>query len=173
MISRDAVDSHLAGVPVITGSLPRAGERAYVEYQNYEFGDAEAFARAWGDDEETAWRQLRADCEPFSEAVLDYLLSDDELGARVCGAVADIPAGACWLAGKLSRLQRVERVYAQDLSQGFLGRVGIRVFLDLGGDPSKLTFVASDFTALPLPAGGRPSTTPARYQRPSTTSATT
>lgn len=151
MISRDAVDSRLAGVPVIKGSLPRAGERAYVEYQNYEFGAAEAFAAAWDDDEETAWRRLREDCEPFSEAVLDYLLSDDELGARVHGAVADIAAGSCWLAGKLSRLQRVERVYAQDLSQGFLERVGIRVFLDLGGDPNKLTFVASDFNGIPLP----------------------
>jgi len=153
MISRDAVDSHPAGVPVVKGSLPRAGERAYVEYQNYEFGDAEALAAAWGDDEETAWRQLREECEPFSEAVLDYLLSDDDLQTRVHGAVADIAAGSCWLAGKVSRLQQVERVYAQDLSQGFLERVGIRVFLDLGGDPSKLTFVASDFNDLPLPDG--------------------
>ena len=153
MATQQAIEavSTVAAVPVIKGSLPRASERAYVEYQNYEFGDAEAFAHAWGDDEETAWRQLRAECEPFSEAVLDYLLSDDDLQARVHGVVADIAAGSCWLAGKLSRLPRVQRVYAQDLSQGFLERVGIRVFLDQGGDPSKLTFVASDFNDMPLP----------------------
>lgn len=138
-------------VATLKGSLPRVTERAYVEYQNYEFGGAEAFARAWGDEEETAWRRLREELEPFSEAVLDYLLSDDELQARVRGVVADIAAGSCWLAGKVSRLAQVERVYAQDLSQGFLERVGVPVFLDQGGDLSKLTLVASDFNDMPLP----------------------
>jgi SAM-dependent methyltransferase len=153
MILEDGGNNHLARVPVIEGSLPRVTERAYVEYQHYEFGGAEAVATARGDDEETAWRQLREECEPFSEAVLDYLLSDEVLRARVRGVVADIAAGSCWLAGKVSRLQQVQRVYAQDLSQGFLERVGLRVFLDQGGDLSKLTFVASDFNDMPLPDG--------------------
>jgi len=153
VIPVDGGRTALAQVEVIEGSLPRLSERAYVEYHNYEFGGAEAFARAWGDDQETAWRQLREELEPFSEAVLDYLLSDGELRARVRGAVADIAAGSCWLAGKVSRLPQVERVYAQDLSQGFLERVGVRVFLDQGGDLSKLTLVASDFNDMPLPDG--------------------
>ena len=140
-------------IPVIRGSLPRVTERAYVEYHNYESGDAEVFASAWGDDEETAWRKLREELEPFSEAVLQYLLNDDELRARVRGIAADIGAGSCWLAGQVSRVSQVDRVYAQDLSEGFLNRVGVRVFLDQGGDLSKLTFVTSDFNDLPLPDG--------------------
>jgi SAM-dependent methyltransferase len=151
--SENGGGNDLARVPVINGSLPRVSERAFVEYDHYEFGGAETFASAWGDDEETAWRQLREDLEPFSEAVLDYLLSDADLRARVGSVAADIAAGSCWLAGRISRLQQVQRVYAQDLSQGFLERVGLRVFLDRGGDLSKLTFVASDFNDMPLADG--------------------
>lgn len=139
-------------VPVIEGALPRAGERAYVEYEHYEFGGAAAFASAWGDDEKSAWRRLREKLEPFSEPVLDILLADGELGSRVRGAVADIGAGSCWLAGRVSRLPQVERVYAQDLSPGFLEGVGVQVYADQGGDVAKLTLVSSDFSQIPLPS---------------------
>jgi SAM-dependent methyltransferase len=137
-------------VPMIKGVLPRESERSYVEYEHYEFGGADSFASAWGDDEKTAWKRLREKLEPFSEPVLDILLGDDELSPRVHGTVADIGAGSCWLAGKVSRLPRVERVYAQDLSGGFLERVGIQVYGDQGGDLRKLTLVTSDFSQIPL-----------------------
>jgi len=139
-----------ASVPVVEGALPRKGERAYVEYEHYEFGGADAFASEWGNDQKTAWRRLREKLEPFSEAVLDALLADDALAARVHGSVADIAAGSCWLSGKVSRLPAVERVYAQDLSLGFLEKVGTQVYEDLGGDFSKLTLVTSDFNSIPL-----------------------
>lgn len=139
-------------VPVIEGALPRAGERSYVEYEHYEFGGAAAFASAWGEDEKIAWRRLREKLEPFSEPVLDILLADDALRSRVRGAVADIGAGSCWLAGRVSRLPQVERVYAQDLSRGFLEGVGVQVYADQGGDLAKLTLVSSDFNDIPLPA---------------------
>lgn len=138
-------------VPVIVGTLPRVSERAYVEYEHYESGAAEVEASEYDDDQKTAWRRLREQCEPFSEAVVDYLLRDAELSRRVHGAVADLGAGSCWLAGKISRLEAVERVYAQDLSRGFLERVGLPVFLDHGGDQGKLIFVVSDFNDIPLP----------------------
>ena len=140
-------------VPVIEGALPHEGERSYVEFEHYEFGGADAFASEWGDDQKTAWRRLREKLEPFSEAVLDYLLADDELSSRVRGSVADVAAGSCWLSGKVSRLPAVQRVYAQDLSRGFLERVGTQVYEDLGGDVSKLTLVASDFNHIPLETG--------------------
>ncbi len=139
-------------VPVIEGDLPRTGERSYVEYEHYEFGGAAAFASAWGDDAKEAWRRLREKLEPFSEPVLDTLLADEELRSRVHGVVADIGAGSCWLAGKVSQLPQVERVYAQDLSRGFLEGVGVPVYEDQGGDLEKLTLVSSDFSHIPLPS---------------------
>ncbi len=139
-------------VHLIEGALPRPSERAYVEFEHYEFGAAAAFASEWGDDEKTAWRRLREKMEPFSEPVLDILLADPELSARVRGTVADIGAGSCWLAGKVSALDRVDRVYAQDLSPAFLRDVGVKCYGDLGGDLSKLTLVSSDFSQMPLPA---------------------
>ncbi|MBI5287638.1 MAG: class I SAM-dependent methyltransferase [Chloroflexi bacterium] len=140
-------------VPVVEGALPRKGERAYVEYEHYEFGGADAFASGWGDDQKTAWRRLREKLEPFSEAVLDTLLADEGLASRVHGSVADIAAGSCWLSGKVSRLPAVDRVFAQDLSRGFLEKVGTQVYEDLGGDLSKLTLVTSDFNSIPLESG--------------------
>lgn len=141
-----------SSVPLIEGELPRAGERAYVEFEHYECGGATAFASEWGDDEKTAWRRLREKMEPFSEPVVDFLLADPELSSRVRGSIADIGAGSCWLAGKVSALDRVVHVYAQDLSPAFLQSVGVKVYTDLGGDLSKLTLVSSDFSQIPLPA---------------------
>jgi SAM-dependent methyltransferase len=140
-------------VPVIGGALPRRHERSYVEYEHYEFGGADAFASEWDGDQKTAWRKLREKLEPFSEAVLGELLADPELRARVQGTVADIAAGSCWLAGKVSRLPSVDRVYAQDLSRSFLERVGTQVYSDQGGDLSKLTLVCSDFNQMPVETG--------------------
>ncbi len=140
-------------VPIIEGALPHEGERSYVEYEHYEFGGADAFASEWDDDQKTAWRKLREKLEPFSEAVLDELLADATLSSRVRGTVADIAAGSCWLAGKVSHLPSVDRVYVQDLSRGFLERVGTQVYEDQGGDLSKLTLVASDFNHIPLESG--------------------
>jgi SAM-dependent methyltransferase len=151
-MNAQAIQTLNAPIPVISGALPREGERAYVEYEHYEFGGAAAFASEWGDDEKTAWRRLREKLEPFSEPVLDILLADAELASRVRGAVGDIGAGSCWLAGRVSQLDSVDRVYAQDLSPSFLEGVGVQVYTDLGGDLDKLTLVSSDFTQIPLPS---------------------
>lgn len=138
-------------VPSIIGRLPRESERSYIEYQMYDSGEADKPAGSGTEDTATAWRRVQEEYGPFSQAVLDYLLNHEELGMLVRGAVADIGAGSCWLAGKVSRLERVERVFAQDLSLGFLRRVGLPAFLDNGGDSRKLTFVVSDFNDIPLP----------------------
>lgn len=139
------------GVQSIIGRLPRESERSYIEYQKYESGEADKPADAGTEDAATAWRRVQDEFGPFSDAVLDYLLNHEELGMLIRGSVADIGAGSCWLAGRVSRLDRVERVFAQDLSLGFLRRVGLPVFLDNGGDSRKLTFVVSDFNDIPLP----------------------
>jgi SAM-dependent methyltransferase len=144
--------SPVGAVPVLRGALPRPTERAYVEYVNYNDGAAEqaALGRVDSGEPAAAWRSVRDQFGPFSDAVLAYVLNHPSLGSLVRGDVADIAAGSCWLAGKVSPLPRVERVYAQDLSEGFLQRVGVPVFLDQGGDLAKLTLVASDFNHLPL-----------------------
>jgi SAM-dependent methyltransferase len=142
-----------ADVPVLRGALPRPSERAYAEYLNYDGGAAEqgALERAAAGEPAAAWRSVRDEFGPFSDAVLAYVLEHPAIGALVHGAVADVAAGSCWLAGRVASLPRVERVYAQDLSEGFMRRVGVPVFRDQGGDLRKLTLVASDFNHLPLP----------------------
>jgi SAM-dependent methyltransferase len=137
-------------VPIIRGRLPRPGQRTYSEYVNYENGAAEQDAAARSTDPAIAWRSVRDQFGPFAGAALDRVLAHPELGPRVHGNVADIGAGTCWLAGRIARLDRVDKVYAQDLSEGFLRRVGIPVYESEGGDPHKLTLVVSDFNDIPL-----------------------
>jgi ubiquinone/menaquinone biosynthesis C-methylase UbiE len=139
-------------VPVLRGPLPGESERAYVEYQNYESGQAEREACcARAPDTVAAWRAVHAEYGKYADRVLDFALAHPDLGPRVRGTVADIAAGSCWLAGRVGSLLRVERVYAQDLSEGFLKRVGVPMYAASGGELRKLTLVASDFNHLPLP----------------------
>lgn len=146
------MDSHLkeALVPVIHGRRPEEREKEYIERMHYESGQGEIDASKVAGPFSEPWLNVLQAYEPGSMPTLDWILSCDSLRDKVRGNVLDAGAGTCWLTARVSLLPRVERVFALDLSERFLTTVGARVMKVMGADLSKVTFVESDFNAIPL-----------------------
>ncbi|HEV3459570.1 MAG TPA: class I SAM-dependent methyltransferase [Thermoanaerobaculia bacterium] len=139
--------------PVIHGRRPQQHEKEHSERTLYDSGQAELDAAQVAGPSSEPWLNVLAAHEPASMEILDWILSRDDLRQKVRGDVLDAGAGTCWLTARVSLLPQVERVFALDLSERFLTTVGTRVMTVLGGDLSKVTFVESDFNAIPLATG--------------------
>ncbi len=139
-------------IPVIRGRLPNTWEREYREFQHYETGQAESEAKLMGGAAAEPWVEVIRTHEPSAFPAVERLLADERLRARIKGSVIDVGAGTCFLSAKLSRLPEVEKVFAVDLSEKFLTSTGARVLEHFGAAMEKMTFVATDFNEIPLPA---------------------
>lgn len=139
-------------IPVIRGRMPESWEGEYKEFQQYDSGKAEANAREVGGDAVEPWVEVIKAYEPSAFPAVERLLADAGLRSRIKGIVIDVGAGTCFLSAKLSQLAEVERVYPIDLSEKFLTTTGARVLAHFGAVESKITFVATDFNNIPLPA---------------------
>jgi len=139
-------------IPVIRGRLPNTWEREYREFQHYDAGQAEADAKVVGGDSAEPWIEVIRAYEPSAFPAVERLLADERLRAKIRGTVIDVGAGTCFLSAHLSRLPAVQRVYAVDLSEKFLASTGARILEHFGAAIEKMTFVASDFNDIPLPA---------------------
>jgi SAM-dependent methyltransferase len=141
-------------IPLLQGRLPQAGDGEFAELRTYASGRADADARnVAGDQAANPWPAVLRAFEPALEPAAARLFADPVLSARIAGTVVDVGAGTCYLTGHLSQRAGVERVYAVDLSAEFLRTTGRRMIDHVGGDPSKVTFVATDFNAIPLDDG--------------------
>jgi SAM-dependent methyltransferase len=137
-------------IPVIHGRRPQEHEKEYIERMHYESGQGEVDASKVAGPFSEPWLNVINAYEPGSMPTLEWILSCDPLREKVRGNVLDAGAGTCWLTARVSLLPRVERVFALDLSDRFLTTVGARVMKVLGADLTKVTFVESDFNAIPL-----------------------
>ncbi len=140
-------------IPVIHGRRPQQHEKEHVERTLYDSGQAEINAAQVAGASSEPWLNVLAAHEPGSMPTLDWILSRDDLREKIHGDVLDAGAGTCWLSARVSLLPRVDRVFALDLSEHFLTTVGARMMTVLGGDLAKVTFVESDFNAIPLASG--------------------
>lgn len=139
-------------IPVIRGRMPNPWEKEYQEQQQYDSGRADENARAMAGDAAEPWVEVIRTCEPSAFPAVERLFADAELRARITGTVIDVGAGTCFLSAKLSQLPSVEKVYALDLSEKFLTTTATRILEHFGASMDKMTFIASDFNDIPLPA---------------------
>jgi len=138
-------------IPVIRGRIPEQWEGEYKEFHQYNSGKADADAKIVGGSAAEPWLEVIKAYEPAAFPAVARLLADETLRPKIKGTVIDVGAGTCILSAKLSQLPEVETVYPIDLSENFLTTTGARILSHLGADTSKITFVASDFNAIPLP----------------------
>lgn len=138
-------------IPVIRGRTPEQWEGEYKEFHQYNSGKADADARKVGGDAEEPWLEVIKAYEPAAFPAVARLLADQTLRPKIRGTVLDVGAGTCILSAKLSQLPEVDTVYPIDLSENFLTTTGERMLRHLGADTAKVTFVATDFNAIPLP----------------------
>ena len=61
------------------------------------------------------------------------------------GEILELGAGSCWFSALVSKLPEVEKVYALDLSEDLLDKIGKKVIKQLEGNCKKIKFVVSDF----------------------------
>lgn len=139
-------------IPVIRGRMPNTWEREYREFQHYDTGQAESEAKAIGGTAAEPWVEVIRTHEPSAFPAVERLLADARLRAKIRGSVIDVGAGTCFLSAKVSQLPAVEKVFAVDLSEKFLMSTGTRILEHFGAAMEKMTFVATDFNEIPLPA---------------------
>lgn len=138
-------------IPIIRGKIPAPGDGEYGEMQHYASGAAQFDAERVGGDSEQPWIDVVNKFEPSAFPAVVRLLADKQLSARIKGTAIDVGAGTCFLTAKLSQLPTIEHVYAIDMSEEFLTSTGARILEHFQAVPGKVTFVASDFNAIPLP----------------------
>lgn len=139
-------------IPVIRGRRPESWEGEFKEFTQYDSGKADANARQVGGAAEEPWVEVIKTFEPSAFPAVARLLADERLCAKIKGTIIDVGAGTCFLSAKLSQLPAVEKVYPIDLSEKFLTTTGARILKHFGAATEKITFVATDFNAIPLPA---------------------
>lgn len=132
--------------------MPDPWEKEFQEQALYASGRADAEARAVAGDADEPWLNVINTHEPGAFPSIHRLLADPELRPRIRGTVIDVAAGTCILSAELSRLPEVTQVYALDLSEEFLTGTGARMLTRANAVEEKLTFIASDFNDIPLPA---------------------
>lgn len=132
--------------------MPEPWEKEFQEQAHYSSGRADADARAVAGDAAEPWLNVIHSHEPGAFPSIHRLLADPALRPRIKGTVIDVAAGTCILSAELSRLPDVETVYALDLSEEFLTSTGARMLRAGNAVEEKLTFIASDFNDIPLPA---------------------
>lgn len=139
------------GIPIIRGKVPAPGDGEYGEMRHYASGGAQSDADAVGSGSAEPWIDVIRKYEPSAFPATERLLADEVLRARIKGTAIDVGAGTCFLTAKVSQLPSVDHVYAIDMSEEFLTSTGARILEHFNAEPGKVTFVASDFNAIPLP----------------------
>lgn len=66
------------------------------------------------------------------------------------GEILDIGAGSCWLTALISKIPKVKKIYALDISDDLLKFIGVKVIDRLKGEQEKIKFVCVDFKKLPF-----------------------
>lgn len=66
------------------------------------------------------------------------------------GEVLELGAGSCWLSALVSKLPKIKKIYALDISKDLLEVVGNKIIDILKGEKRKIKFVVSDFHKLPF-----------------------
>lgn len=138
-------------IPVIRGKIPAPGDGEYGELMHYASGGAEKDASRAGGDSTQMWIDVIRKHEPSLFPATERLLADADLRKLIHGNVIDVGAGTCFLTAKMSQLESVDHVYAIDMSEEFLTSTGARILEHFNASPGKVTFVATDFNAIPLP----------------------
>lgn len=138
-------------IPIIRGKVPAPGDGEYGEMRHYASGGAQSDADAVGGGSAEPWIDVIRKYEPSAFPATERLLADEVLRARIKGTAIDVGAGTCFLTAKVSQLPSVDHVYAIDMSEEFLTSTGTRILEHFNAEPGKVTFVASDFNAIPLP----------------------
>ncbi len=131
--------------------MPEPWEKEFQEQAHYASGRADAAAAEMAGDAPEPWLKVIETHEPSAFPSITKLLNDPALRPRIRGAVIDVGAGTCILSAQLSQLPEVSQVFALDLSEEFLTTTSLRILRHAKADESKMTFVASDFNAIPLP----------------------
>ncbi|MDB4349381.1 class I SAM-dependent methyltransferase [Omnitrophica bacterium] len=116
----------------------------------YESGVANKEAAKVDGKHREPWLNVLGVCERLTPFAIDYVISHPVIGPRIKGKVIDLGAGTCWVTAKLSQLERVKEVIAQDMSQKFLTTVGYRIITLLEGNVSKTKFAVSSFNHVPF-----------------------
>lgn len=138
-------------IPIIRGKIPAPGDGEYGEMKHYASGGAQADADLVGGAAAEPWIEVIKKYEPSAFPATERLLAHDKLRALIKGTVIDVGAGTCFLTARISQLPAVDHVYAIDMSEEFLTSTGARILKHFQAAAGKVTFVASDFNAIPLP----------------------
>ena len=140
-------------IKIIRGKIPPAFAKEYKEMMNYDVSKVDEDVKDCKGPFSDPWLNAVHHHEPAPIPGYEQIKDEDFFRQRVRGKVLDMGAGTCWLSAKLSLLPAVDEVYALDLSERFLTRIGTRIIETLQGKPEKITFVASDFNEVPLASG--------------------
>lgn len=92
-------------------------------------------------DEDTTYRRQ-------FESILRFATNNN---LRVEGVGVDVAAGVCWTTALLSRLERLERIYALEISKHRLLKIAPAVFGLFDADQRKITRVMGSFYDIKLP----------------------
>jgi len=66
------------------------------------------------------------------------------------GEILELGAGSCWLSALISKIPEVKDIYALDISNDLLERIGNKVIDHLRGERKKIRFVNADFNEIPF-----------------------
>lgn len=66
------------------------------------------------------------------------------------GEILELGAGSCWFSALISKIPKVQNIYALDISKELLETIGNKVIIDLKGNREKIKFINADFHKLPF-----------------------
>lgn len=140
-------------IKIIRGKIPPSYAKEHKEKMNYDNPGVDEEVKNCRGPFQEPWLNAVHQHEPASMPGFERITGIKLFRDRIRGKVLDVGAGTCWLSAKLSLLPEVEEVYALDLSENFLSRVGTRVLKSLSADMKKISFLISDFNDIPLEEG--------------------
>ena len=82
------------------------------------------------------------------QSVINYA---EMMGLRIEGIGVDIAAGTCWVSSLLSRIEKVETIYAVEISKHRLLKLAPAIFELFGANIQKIVRVVGDFYNIKLP----------------------
>ena len=63
---------------------------------------------------------------------------------KLQGTVLEIGVGSAWLSASLSKITDINKVYALDISQDILNKIGEKVIIELNGNKEKIDFIIKE-----------------------------
>jgi SAM-dependent methyltransferase len=141
-----------ASISTIEGDPIGPTDPEYIEMMRFESGLADRVVSATDGPHDEPWLNHLDATQPHTQPAIEFALTHPEIATRISGRVIDLAAGICWLAARLSRVDRVAGIAAVHLSRRFLSTVGERMIQRFDGDSAKITFAVSSFTRVPFPS---------------------